>query len=78
MDMWAQEAKGVGMHWESSTGIYTRQRVGSCCIAWGLSSMLPEDLEGWDGGGREAQGGGDTCTHRPDSHCGTAETSTTL
>ena len=78
MDMWAQEAKGVGMHWESSTGIYTRQRVGSCCIARGLSSVLPEDLEGWDGGGREAQGGGDTCTHRPDSHCGTAETSTTL
>ena len=59
MDMWAREAKGVGTHWESSTGIYTRQQVASCCIARGLSSVLPEDLEGWYRGGREAQGGGD-------------------
>ena len=33
--------------------------------------MLCEDLEGWDGGGgREVQGGGDTCILLADSlHC---------
>ena len=39
--------------------------------------MLCDDLEGWDGGGRKEQEGGNICTHRADSlHC-TAETNTT-
>ena len=29
--------------------------------------MLCDDLEGWDGGGREAQEGGDICIHIADS-----------
>ena len=29
--------------------------------------MLCDDLEGWDGGGREAQEGGEICVHRADS-----------
>ena len=44
-----------------------------------LSSVLCGDLEGWDeGGGREAQEGGDMCIHISDSHCCTAETNITL
>ena len=39
-----------------------------------LSSVLCDDLEGWDGGGREAQEGGDICIHIADSLCCTAET----
>ena len=45
-----------------------------------LSSVLCDDLDGWDGGGggREVQEGGDICIHIADSlHC-TAETNTTL
>lgn len=30
------------------------------------------------GGGMGAPGGGDTCVHRADSHCGRAESNTTL
>ena len=37
-----------------------------------------EALKGWDGGGREAQEGGDICVHIADSWCGTAETNTVL
>ena len=45
-----------------------------------LSSVLCDDLEGWDGsgGGREALEGGDIWTHRADSCCYTAETNATL
>ena len=40
--------------------------------------MLCGDLDGWDGGGRGIQEGGDTCVHIDDSlHC-TAETDTAL
>ena len=40
--------------------------------------MLCDDLDGWDGGGREAQEGGDICIHIADSlHC-VAEINTTL
>ena len=44
-----------------------------------LSSMLCDDLRGWDGGdGRKVQEGGDIGIHIADSlHC-TAETNTTL
>ena len=39
-----------------------------------LSSVLCEDLEGWDGvGGRETQGAGGICTHIADSHRSTAK-----
>ena len=43
--------------------------------------MLRDDLEGWDAGGwggKEAQQGGDICTHIDDSLRCTAETNTTL
>ena len=40
--------------------------------------MLSDDLEWWDGGGREAQEGGDTCIPMVDSCCCTAETDKTL
>ena len=42
----------------------------------GLSSVLCDDLDGWDGGwgGREVQEGGDICIHTADSLCCTAET----
>ena len=44
-----------------------------------LSSVLCDDLEGWDeGGGREEQEGGGICIHISDSHCCTAETNITL
>ena len=36
--------------------------VGSSCVACELSSVLCDDLEGWQGGGREAQEGG-TCAY---------------
>ena len=40
--------------------------------------MLSGDLDGWDGGGREVEEGGDICIHIADSlHC-TAEPKTTL
>ena len=40
--------------------------------------MLCDDLDGWDGRGREVQEGGDICIHIADSlHC-TAETNKTL
>ena len=40
--------------------------------------MLCDDLDGWDGGGREVQEGGDIRIHIADSlHC-TAETNTAL
>ena len=40
--------------------------------------MLCHDLDGWGGGGREAQEVGDRCIHIADSlHC-TAETNTPL
>ena len=44
------------------------------------SSVLCDDLEGWDGGwgGREALEGRDRCIHIADSLCCTAETSTIL
>ena len=35
----------------------------------GLHSGLCGDLEGRDGGGREARGAGNMCVRRPDSHC---------
>ena len=51
-----------------------------CEIATGkhreLSSVLCDDLEGWDGGGRDASEGGDVGTHTADSLCCTAETNT--
>ena len=40
--------------------------------------MLCDDLEGWDGGGREAQEGGDICIRIANSLFSTAETNTTL
>ena len=41
--------------------------------------MLCDDLDGWKRvGGREAPGGGDICILIADSHCGAAETNTTL
>ena len=46
-----------------------------------ISSMLCNDLEGWDReGGRETQerGYGDTCMHMDDSLCYTAETNAAL
>ena len=48
-----------------------------------LSSVLCDDLDGWEGwggGGRwgEVQAGGDVGIHRADSHFCTAETNTTL
>ena len=53
-----------------------------CKIATGkhreLSSVLCDDLEGWDGGGRDAEEGGDICIHIADALCCTAETNTTL
>ena len=41
-----------------------------------LSSVLCDDLDGWDG--REKQEGGDICIHMADPHCCTAEAKTTL
>ena len=45
-----------------------------------LSSVLCDNLDGGSGewGGREAQGGGDTCKHMGVSQCCTAETNTAL
>ena len=40
--------------------------------------MLCDDLEGWEEGGREAQGGGGICLHIADPCCCTEETKTTL
>ena len=40
--------------------------------------MLCGDLEGWDGGGREAQEGGDRCICIADSLYFTLEANTTL
>ena len=40
--------------------------------------MLSDDLEGWEGKGREAQEGGDICLFMADSHCFIAETNATL
>ena len=43
-----------------------------------LSSVLCDDLDGWDGGGREVQEGGYIGIHMADSlHC-TADTNITL
>ena len=43
-----------------------------------LSSVLCDNLEGWDkGGGREAQEERDICIHISDSHCCIAETNVT-
>ena len=53
-----------------------------CKIATGkhreLSLVLCDDLEGWEEGGREAQGGGGICLHIADPCCCTEETKTTL
>ena len=43
-----------------------------------LSSVLCGDLEGWDGGGREVQEGGDICILIADLHCCSAKTNTIL
>ena len=44
-----------------------------------LNSVLCDDLDGWDGGGRrEVQEGEDICIHIADSLRCTAETNTTL
>ena len=40
--------------------------------------MRCDDLEGWDGGGREATEEEDARVHTGESHCYTAETNTTL
>ena len=40
--------------------------------------MLRDDLDGWDGGVREAQEGGVIFIHTVDSLCCTAETNTIL
>ena len=52
--------------------------MGTCCTA--QSSVLCDDLDGWDGGGggREVQEGGDICIHIVDSLLCTAETNKTL
>ena len=52
--------------------------MGSCYVTQGASQMLCDDPEGWDGGGRDAQVGGDTCIMMADLCCFTAETITTL
>ena len=62
--------------------IYTLPRVDSeweAAVYTG-SSVLCDDREGWDGGGRgrEAQVGEDICIHITDSLCCAAETNTTL
>ena len=43
-----------------------------------LNSVRCDDLEGWDGGEREAQEEEDICILRADSRCCMAETNTTL
>lgn len=40
--------------------------------------MLGDDLEGWVGGEREVQEGGDLCLHEADSYCYRAQPRTTL
>ena len=44
------------MNWEFRTDIYTplcvKQIVGRCCTSKGARSVLWNDLEGWDVGGR--------------------------
>ena len=40
--------------------------------------MVYDDLEGWDGLGRDVQEGGDMYTFMADSHCCMRETNTTL
>ena len=40
--------------------------------------VICDDLDGWDGGGREVQEGGDICIQIAGSLCCTAETNTTL
>ena len=40
--------------------------------------MLCNDLDGWDGVGKEVQEGGDICIHIADSLRCTAESKTTL
>ena len=40
--------------------------------------MHGDDLNGWDGQGREVQEEGDICIHIADSLCCTVETNTTL
>ena len=61
MDLWTWGLGGGEgrTNWESGIDIYTqpsvKQLVGSCHIAQELSSVLSDDLEGWYGGGGEAQ-----------------------
>ena len=43
-----------------------------------LSSVICDDLQAWNGGGREAQERGNKCIFMTDSHFCMAETNTTL
>ena len=53
--------------------------MGSYLSTGAQLSLVPcDDLEGWDGGGSEAQEEEDICILRADSHCCAAETNTTL
>ena len=54
-----------------------KRLVGSCLYGTGSSALCCDDLEGWDGGRRETQEGGDICLFIADSHYYRAETNTT-
>ena len=54
--------------------VSSRQLVGRCCTAQGLSSVLCDDLEARE----EVQEGGDACIPMAASRCCTAETNATL
>ena len=75
---WEREG---GISCEIRTDIYklpcVKQTASGKLVYRGFSLVLCDDLEGWDGAGREVREGGGICIHRADSRC-TAETKTTL
>ena len=71
--------KKICFNWESSTDIYTPPCGKQIARGRALSSVLCDDLEGWDGGsGREAEEGRDMWILRADSLPCMEESNTTL
>ena len=55
--------------WNIYYHMQNREPMGICCMKQGTETGLSNDLEGWhgEGGGRDAQVGGDTGKPRADS-----------
>ena len=73
----------MGQIWENSIDINTLPCVKQLAsekqlCSRGTSAQYSDDLEGWDGWGKETVGEGDICPQRADSHCCTTESNTTL